>query len=117
MYLSIQAFGQFIMTPYNHVPAGGFNFFELQNLGRRVSSAIQSVNSRVYQVGTGGGLAGTEPGTPSDFAFSRGINLSFTWRLPRGGTTGFDVPEREISGIVAETFVGFLEFANHVAGI
>lgn len=86
-------------------------------LGNQAAAAIRAAPSqRSYAVGVGGVLSGVESGTSLDFAYeTRRIALSFTLRLPRGGSTGWDVPQSQLPAIVAETFRGFLVFARHVA--
>lgn len=117
MYLSLQAFGQQIAIPYNYFAVGTQNQAALQNLAAQAANAIRSApGQRAYTVGVGGILNGVEGGTSLDFAYeSRRIPLSFTLRLPSGGSTGWDVPENQLPAILSETFRGFLVFAQHVA--
>lgn len=117
MYLSLQAFGQQITIPYNYLAVGTQNQAALLNLGNQAAAAIRTAPSqRSYAVGVGGVLSGIESGTSLDFAYEiRRIPLSFTLRLPRGGSTGWDFPQSELSPVLTEAFRGFLVFARHVA--
>jgi Zinc carboxypeptidase len=116
MYLSLQAFGEQITIPYNHFPAGTQNQAQLLTLGNQVAAAIRnSPAQRSYTVGVGGVLNGLERGTPIDFAYElRRIKWSFAMRLPRGGATGWDIPENQLLATLSESFSGFLVFARHV---
>lgn len=117
LFLSLQAFGQQITIPYNYIAVGSQNQAALLNLGNQAAAAIRTAPSqRSYAVGVGGLLNGVQSGTSLDYAYETiRVPLSFTLRLPRGGTTGWDVLQSEISAMVSEAFRGFLVFARHVA--
>lgn len=117
LYLSLQAFGQQITIPYNYFPVGSQNQAALISLGHSAADAIRSAPSqRSYAVGVGGILRGLESGTSTDYAYeTRQVSLTYGLHLPSGGSTGWDVPEAQMSAILSETFRGFLVFARHVA--
>lgn len=114
MYLSLQSFGNQILTPYNYAVEDYQGQRELTRLGYRVAEAIRKINRTTYRVGVGARLlASPEFGTSSDYAFGAAkIPAAFTIKLPRGGETGYDVPEDKLDGILTETFVGFLEIVT-----
>lgn len=114
LYLSIQATGQQILFPYSHFAGGPSNQAQLAMIGNRVAAAINAANNqRHYAVGVSGVLRGLEYGTPTDFAFvTRAIPHAYSWRLPGGGTFGWDLPEAQLRNVLAESFQGFLAFAR-----
>ncbi|KAG5675311.1 hypothetical protein PVAND_005222 [Polypedilum vanderplanki] len=120
MYISLQAFGEQILLPYNYFNIGGGNTAALTAVANRAIAAIRSRNpARNYQVGIGAALRGTQTGTSTDYVRGRvGIEYVFTYMLPRGsGATGYEVTEAEMFAILSETFLGLHEMAAHVAGV
>lgn len=113
MYVSLQAFGQQIVFPYQSFlinPSSHARFLAL------ATSASQAVTSRTYAVGQASALNGLERGTSLDYAHAqRRIPLAFTIRLPRGGSTGFDFPESQLQTALGEAFRAFLVLARDVA--
>ena len=116
MFVSLNAFGQQITIPYSYISVGTLNQAMLTTLGNQAAAAIQSAPAgRDYTVGVAGVLNGIEHGTPIDYSYeSVGITRSYAFRLPAGGSTGWDVPETQISAICSETFRGFLVLARNV---
>lgn len=116
MYLSLQAFGQQILTPFNYAPEVGQNHQELISLGEEVAKKIHSYNDRTYTYGAGGRLLeNPEHGTSSDYAYgAKNVPLAFTIKLPGGGENGYEVSEDQLDGILTETWFGFLEFVEYV---
>lgn len=114
LYLSLQATGQQILFPFSHFAGGPANQAQLASIGNAVAAAINAANNqRNYAVGVSGILRGLEYGTPTDFAFvTRAIPHSFSWRLPSGGTFGWDLPETELRAVCAESWQGFLAFTR-----
>jgi hypothetical protein len=118
MYISLQAYGEQILLPYNYFNIGGGNTAALTAVANRAVAAIRTRNpARNYQVGIGAALRATQRGTSTDYVKGRvGIEYVFTYMLPRGGgATGFEVTEAELPGIVSETFFGLHEMALHLS--
>lgn len=115
LYISLQAYGQQILVPYNYAPIVGENHHEAIELGEEVAKKIHSFNGRTYSYGNGARLLeNPEHGTSSDYAYGAAhAKLAYTVKLPAGGETGYDVPEDQLDGILTETWFGFLEFAEH----
>lgn len=115
-YISLQAFGEQILVPYNYFNIGGGNNAIKITLANTAANAIRGVNpSRNYQVGIGAALNAPQFGTSTDYAKgTRLIEYVFTFRLPRGGTSGFEVPPTQIAGISRETFAGLRALSNAI---
>ncbi len=118
IYVSLQAFGEQILTPFSSGAIGGGNQGAMFGLGNRVSTAIRARNpARNYIVGIAGSVRAPEFGTVTDYALNGArIPYVFTIRLPAGGASGFEPPTTAISGIGSETFYGLLEFGLYLAG-
>lgn len=116
MYLSLQAFGNQILTPYSYARVNYPENRRLQILGYNVAAAIRRTYGRWYQVGQGARLLRSpEFGTSTDYAFGAAkIPAAFTIKLPRGGPSGFEVPANQLDRILSETFPGFLDFVKFV---
>jgi hypothetical protein len=118
VYISLQAFGQQILLPYNYFNTPGSNHAAKLAIANQAATAIRAVNpARVYSVGIGAALRGNSFGTSTDYA--KGfltIDNVFTFMLPSGGTSGFEVPESEITGISAETFAGLYAITRGIGG-
>ena len=119
MYLSLQAYGQQILTPYNYANVVGSNQQELLSLAKKMAKEIESINGRKYSYGVGAKLSQPENGTSSDYAYGKKkIPLTFTVRLPAGPKKKpYEVPESDLTDILTESFYGFLAGAKYVAGI
>lgn len=118
MYVSLQAFGELILTPFSSDNVGGGDQAAMLNVANRVRAAIQARNPvRNYSVGIAGGLRPAEFGTVTDFALSQvRVPYVFSIFLPAGGVTGFDPPTTQIAPIGSETFYGLLELAVYLIG-
>lgn len=111
--MSLQAFGEQIVFPYQSVSIPSSSQARFLTLA---TQAAQSITTRTYAVGAAGALNGLEGGSSLDFAYAqRRIPLAFTMRLPRGGSTGFDFPANQLHATLAESFRAFEVFARHVA--
>lgn len=119
--MSLQAFGQQILTPFNHNRLWQSSFDKNTNrslkLASLVANKIYSVNGRRYQVGRGALLLKTpESGTSSDYAYgAKGIPIAYTVKLPGGRKSVFEVPESELNAILTESFEGFLQVVKFVS--
>ena len=116
MYVSLQAYGQQILAPYNYAPISGDNHEESIALAEEVAKEIHTFNGRTYTYGIGARLLEEpERGTSSDYAHGvRHIPLAYTVKLPAGGETGYDVSEEQLDGILTESWFGFLKLAEHL---
>lgn len=116
MYVSLQAFGEQIVTPFSSENVGGGNQAAMMAVANRVRNVIQGRNpSRNYVTGIAGSLRAPEFGTVTDFALSQvRVPYVFTIFLPAGGSTGFDPPTTQIAGIGSETFYGLLELSKYL---
>jgi hypothetical protein len=113
MYISLQAFGQQIVFPYQSVT---IPTSQQERFLALATQAAQAITTRTYAVGQASALNGLERGTSLDFAYAqRRIPLTFTVRLPRGGSTGFDFPEAQLQAALGEAFRAFLVLARDVA--
>jgi hypothetical protein len=112
VFISLQAFGQKILVPFNY--GNGFirRQQDLLNWGRKIAARIYRINRTRFQVAVGYRVS-PESGTPSDFAAGKlRIPVTYTIELPRGGATGYEVPESKLDGILEESFEGFLEITK-----
>lgn len=118
MFISLQAFGEIIATPFSSDNVGGGDQAAMINVANRIRSAIQGRNAaRNYVVGIAGGLRPAEFGTVTDFALSQvRVPYVYTIFLPAGGATGFDPPTTQIAPIGSETFYGLIETAYYLIG-
>lgn len=118
IYLSLQSFGTQILTPYNYAVESYRGQREITRIAYRIANAIRKINRTYYRVGQGARLLPSpESGTSSDYAFGFAkIPVAVTVKLPRGGETGYEVPEEALDGILTESFVGFLELVTAFAG-
>jgi len=87
-------------------------------IANQAAAAIQAVNpARTYSVGVGAALRGNTFGTSTDYAKGfLNIEHVYTFMLPRGGTSGFEVPEAEMPAIIAETFAGLYAITRGIGG-
>lgn len=117
MYVSLQAHGQQILTPFNYAPIVGDNHEEHMQLCKDVADRIESFYGTEYTYGPGGELLeNPERGTSSDYAHGhQHVPLAFTIKLPGGGENGYDVPESDLDHILTETWFGFLKFIEHAS--
>jgi hypothetical protein len=118
MYISLQAFGEQILLPFNYANVDGGNTEELTAVANRAIAAIRSRNSaRDYEVGVGASVNGIQKGTSGDYAKgSASVEYVFTFMLPAGsGSSGYEVSEAELPGIISETYHGLREMAVYLA--
>lgn len=110
-FVSLEAFGEQILTPFSHAAIGGGNQPTLVNLANRIADAIRAQNPlRNYHIGIAGLLRAPESGTAIDNALMETrAEFVYAIRLPAGGPTGFDPPTTAIRGIANETLPGLLE--------
>lgn len=109
LYLSLQGFGQKILIPYNYGPEAP-RIGPLRNWALRAAVRIYRFNRTWYPVAVGGKTS-PEFGTSSDYAFGKSkVPAAYTVKLPRGGETGYEVPENKLDSILTESFEGLLEF-------
>lgn len=107
IYAAIHSFGQYILYPWGYDWIYIDNADEHQSLADASAGAIYAVQGTVYQTGNSAFLLYIASGATDDFAAGgAGINLAFTWELPGGGSSGFDLPEYRIQTVVEETFAG-----------
>lgn len=118
VYISLQAFGQQILLPYNYFNTVSGNHAAKLALANQAATAIRTLNpSRVYSVGVGAALRGNSFGTSTDYA--KGfltVEYVYTFMLPRGGTSGFEVPEAEMPAILNESFAGIYAILSGIGG-
>lgn len=117
LYISLQAFGEQVLTPFNFNTNAGGNTAIINDLANRFANAVNAANpARNYQVGIGGSLRGIQHGTSTDYAIGgRGIPKALTILLPRGGASGYEVAAIDIQSIAGETFIGLEQIALHFA--
>jgi hypothetical protein len=118
MYISLQAYGEQILLPYNYLNIGGGNTAALTAVANRAIAAIRTRNpARNYQVGIGAALRTPQQGTSTDYVKGRvGTEYVFTFMLPRGsGPSGFEVTEAEMPALLSETFLGLTEMAAYLS--
>lgn len=105
------------MVPYNYANEQYESQRQLMRLGQNFATAIRESHQTIYRVGPGARLMTPEFGTSSDYAFGEAkVSVAFTIKLPRGGATGFEVPEEDLDQILTETWNGFLRLATLIAG-
>lgn len=119
MYVSLQAFGEQILLPYNFIGSGAGNQAALTNLANRIANAIRAVNpARNYQIGVGGVLRSPLFGTSTDYAKgTRGYQYVLTLNLPAGGASGYEVTVQDMPAILNETYEGLLQLGYYLAGL
>lgn len=104
----MQAFGQKILLPFNYGQQYVPRQYDLYRWAQYIASRIYRVNNTRYEVATGY-RASRESGTPSDYAFGKlRIPVAYTIELPRGGSSGYEIPEDQLDFVLRESFEGFL---------
>ncbi|CAG9797361.1 unnamed protein product [Chironomus riparius] len=118
VYISLQSFGQQILLPYNYFNIASGNHAAALAIANSAATAIRTVNpSRVYNVGVGAALRGNSFGTSTDYAKGfLNVEYVYTFMLPSGGTSGFEVPEAEMPAIIAEAFAGLYAITSGIGG-
>jgi hypothetical protein len=117
-YVSLQAFGEQILTPFSSENVGGGDQVAILNVANRIANAIRLRNpARNYVTGIGGALRTPQFGTVTDYALGQvRVPYVFTIMLPSGGASGFEPPTTQISSIGSETFYGLLEIGYYLIG-
>lgn len=116
MYLSFQALGTQILTPFSYGNEEAKNHRQLMDLGYNISAAIRKINQTGYLVANAFRLLPRpENGTSTDYAFgSKKASAALIIKLPRGGLKGYDVPEEHLDYILPEAWAGFLQLITNV---
>lgn len=91
------------------------NWQQHDDVGRLYSNAIRSATGTEYTVGNGAIELYPAYGASDDYVAFRGVPLSFTFELPGGGQSGFDLPANQLYRVVTETWTGFYQVLRYAA--
>lgn len=115
MYLSLHAYGPFILYPWGYAKELPDNWKQIDTMSKIGANSIKEATGRRYKVGSSAKLLYNAAGGSDDYALSLGIPYSMTMELPRGGITGFDPPPSAIEPLVSETWIGIKAMAKAVS--
>lgn len=85
------------------------NWKEHQNVGDRFARAVAAKTQTIYEVGNAAEIMYPVTGSSDDYAYAKGVNLSFTLEINGFEPEGFHPTPEQLHSIVVETFAGLAE--------
>ncbi|XP_066445673.1 carboxypeptidase B-like [Eleutherodactylus coqui] len=113
-YISIHAFSQMILYPYSYTYELAPNSKELGEISKGAISELSSLYKTKYVYGPSASTIYPTSGSSDDWAYSQGIQYSFTFELRDTGKRGFLLPESQIRATCKETTLAIKYIANYV---
>ncbi|KAJ8932661.1 hypothetical protein NQ314_014538 [Rhamnusium bicolor] len=115
LFIDLHSYGQLLMYPWGHTTDPPADADTLRSLGDRVNDAIVAVRGIEYNVGGANEILYPTSGGVRDYVKGVvGVNLSYTFELPRGGSAGFNPDASEIIPVVTEIWEGIKVFHQYV---
>lgn len=106
-YLSLHAYGQYILVPYGYARVKPDNYDELSRVSDAWISSVARFRGTRYTFGTSSVVLYPAAGGSDDYAHGpANIRYAFTIELPDSGRRGFLLPPREIIPVGQETLIG-----------
>jgi len=108
-FLSIHAFGQYILYPYGYTTSPSNNNANLMSVGNAAATAIRNISGTDYLVGIGSVVLYPTSGSTIDWAFGvHNTRLSFVFEVRpiRGSNNGFLLPPNQIIPCSVELWSG-----------
>ncbi|KAK4877364.1 hypothetical protein RN001_009870 [Aquatica leii] len=116
LYVTFHSYGNYILYPWGYTSTLPDNEAELQNLAKKVNTAIVHAGGEEYDFGTTTNVLYAAAGDSKDWARGMlGIELTYTIELPGAGLMGFDPDPTQIIPIVEQTFPGIEVFGQYIA--
>ncbi|XP_044733186.1 carboxypeptidase B-like [Chrysoperla carnea] len=101
VYLTLHAYGPLLLYPWGFKSEVPPDYADLDSLAKAMTDAL----SIPYVFGSSNNVLYAAPGGSDDwFKGVIGTKYSYTWELPPGGTTGFEIPEHNIMSTVVDSF-------------
>ncbi|XP_072513522.1 carboxypeptidase B2 [Salminus brasiliensis] len=97
LYFTIHSYSQMLLFPYSYTYDQAHNHAELLDLAQDAATKIRRFYGQVYRFGAGAKTIYLAPGGSDDWAYSQGIQYSFTFELQDRGRYGFLLPPELIS--------------------
>ncbi|KAG8580867.1 hypothetical protein GDO81_007448 [Engystomops pustulosus] len=113
-YISIHAYAQMILYPYSYTYDLAPNTKELDEISKGAASKLYSLYKTEYVYGPSASTIYPTSGSSDDWAYSQGIQYSFTLELRDTGDYGFLLPEKQIKSTCKETTAAIIYIANYV---
>lgn len=135
-YISLHAYGQFVLFPHGHTAENAPNFEVLNQVGNRTGQAISKRFGTAFTVGPpavilckwpvaslkyigierklhrNSIIADPTSGASQDWAYEQNISLSYTFELRDKGQHGFILPADQIVPTARELLDGFIELVK-----
>ncbi|CAH1779637.1 unnamed protein product [Owenia fusiformis] len=115
MYISIHAYGQYILTPWGYTEDLPSDYNDLEYVGNEGAAGIRGVNGRSFTVGSSTRVLYAAAGASDDWAKAvAGIKYSYTLELRDTGYWGFVLPVSQITPACEETYAGIVRMAQAI---
>ncbi|XP_059052614.1 carboxypeptidase B-like [Achroia grisella] len=113
-YVTYHSYGQYILYPWGYENAVPPDHDDLQSVGDKMASVIQSTGGDYYSVGSSSKLLYPAAGGSDDWAKSQGIKYTYTIELNDKGRYGFVLPTTYIENVAKESLAALRVLAAQV---
>ncbi|XP_037785114.1 carboxypeptidase B-like [Penaeus monodon] len=115
-YVSLHAYGQYILYPWGYRRTTPKNSVELEEVGKGMAEAIRKAQGKVFAVGSSAKLLYPASGASDDWALGVAkVPLSYTLELRDEGAAGFVLPPNQIVPAANEAWVAMRYLGEYVA--
>uniref|UniRef100_A0AAR5Q8Y9 Peptidase M14 domain-containing protein n=1 Tax=Dendroctonus ponderosae TaxID=77166 RepID=A0AAR5Q8Y9_DENPD len=120
LYVTIHSYGNYILYPWgftSELPRDALHLQTVAEAAARPIEAASTLGSR-YTIGSSTNVLYEASGGSDDWTKGAiGVDLSYCFELPGGGSFGFNPPVAMIRPIVEETFEGFIALGEYIASL
>ncbi|XP_063590475.1 carboxypeptidase B1-like [Penaeus indicus] len=115
-YVSLHAYGQYILYPWGYRRTTPKNSAELEEVGQGMAEAIRKAQGKVFAVGSSAKLLYPAAGASDDWALGVAkVPLSYTLELRDEGAAGFVLPPNQIIPAANEAWAAMKYLGEYVA--
>ncbi|XP_047475923.1 carboxypeptidase B-like [Penaeus chinensis] len=115
-YVSLHAYGQYILYPWGYRRTTPKNSAELEEVGKGMAEAITKAQGKVFAVGSSAKLLYPASGASDDWALGVAkVPLSYTLELRDEGAAGFVLPPNQIIPAANEAWAAMKYLGEYVA--
>lgn len=115
-YVSLHAYGQFVLYPWGFRRSTPKNSAELEEVGKGMAEAIRTVEGKDFAVGSSAKLLYPASGGSDDWALGVAkVPLSYTMELRDEGVAGFVLPPNQILPAANEAWAAMKSLGEYVA--
>lgn len=113
-FISIHSYSQMLLYPYSYTFDIAPNAQELDEISKGAMAELSSLYNTKYVYGPSAITIYPTSGSSDDWAYTQGIQYSFTFELRDRGRYGFLLPESQIKATCEETTLAVNYIANYV---